>query len=301
MTLGPTAMDGVKTQALLLSRRFGSWLTPSDWNRLLAIAGASCGWFWIDNLMPRRWDPAYARSLGYIGKNSQTPFYRSGKWVTAAAASHPLVRAKGGGITSIRIIVPVGHGITPSTSQAFKRIPDAEARLIGKAFRDAVIRVLVGTNARLVRSGVNKGKMRARLTMAQRDQAANARNRGGIDPSTSRAGIHQGMANRMSSMRVRSRFGSDPFAMARATSNGFAGLSDGWTPYDHPAIGRKATQLSANAHYRHSKRGLAMRKMQAARARQRDRQLVHSSLARMEPEDRAARFSTRTLRSHGMA
>lgn len=302
-----SAVDGIKASTVELSQRMRVWFSAADWNRLLVIAGSASGWYWIDTWMAKRWDSSYARSLGYDGRG-QTPFYKSGEFIAKAAGAHPIVRAKGGAVTTIRCVVPIGHALQSRILSAFKRIPQPEAYLVAQEFRKAALRVMLSANVRMQTRGHGAGRMRARLSAAQRQLAAEARNAGAITPATARAdrlrNLGAGLkATRASTLKARyaSAHNGDFRAIARGTSGGWAGVSNGLTPETAPAIGRQLTARGANQHYRHTERGRAKRRMQAQRARARDRLAAHVGLARMDPQERADRFSRRTLKSHGFA
>ncbi len=302
-----SAMDGIKASTVELSKRMRAWFSASDWNRLLVIAGRSAGWYWIDHWMPKRWSPSYARSLGYDGRG-QTPFYKRGEFITKAAGAHPIVRAKGGTVTTIRCVVPIGHPLQSGIMSSFKRIPQPEAYLVAQEFRKAALRVMLSANVRMQTRGKGAGRMRARLSAAQRTLAAEARRPGAITPATDRvdrlrnlgAGLRETRASTLKA-RYASAHGGDHTAIARGTAGGWAGVAAGLTPETAPAAGRQLTARGANQRYRHSERGRAKRRMQARRARTRDRMMAHTAMARMEPDDRASRFSRRTLKSHGFA
>lgn len=168
--------------------------TVKGWNDALRQAGQAAAGWWLVNYAPLRFKWQYAMSnLGYnpgdskkrrIFKHGEPPYYSTGTMQNNLyMRSQTDVRAKGGGITGIRIKFPIGHMIKEGTISTFKRIPERERMSVAREFRRALILALQAQRAkaaekarvkaeRTARAAANKARRLERSLAAAQRRAA---------------------------------------------------------------------------------------------------------------------------------
>lgn len=156
-------------------------LTPGDLNRVMRLAARSAGEMFCVIYLPQRWEPAYARRLGWRQKEGRgwvqpdgLPFFDQGTFITQAVGASPKVTATKGRV-KLRIVVPVGHALRSDTARAFRTVlPDERGGIINQYKAEAVRILETGTET--ISRG--RGKGRLRLTAAQRTAARAIQGRG---------------------------------------------------------------------------------------------------------------------------
>jgi hypothetical protein len=150
-------------------------------NAVLRLAAFRAGERFLVMYLPQRWDPQYARRLGWKQKEGRgwtqpdgLPFFDKGTFVQLAVGATPKVTAAKGKV-KLRITVPVGHALRPETSRAFKNVLPGERLEMVETFREQAEQILE-SGTEVIASG--RGKGRLRLTKAQRTVARSVMGRG---------------------------------------------------------------------------------------------------------------------------
>jgi hypothetical protein len=173
--------------------------SKGDRNRLFRLAGHRAGLYWIATWLPKRWDYAYALSLGWRQRPPRDPglvvkkivdhqpFYETGEFIYNANRAAPYVSAAAGRV-NLTITVPIGHGLKPDLAKVFRYVPRHEVNAVADAFKWSVLMILNdGTSTISKGRGIGK----KRLSQEIRAQAKSAQyNRWGVKKGE----IHKGNA-----------------------------------------------------------------------------------------------------------
>jgi hypothetical protein len=156
----------LRQEVELVSARSKRLFKPAEWKRVLRLAGWTAGMTFIDNFLPLRWAPEYARRAGYSGKGGDDtiPYYERGRWVRNAMKASPRVSVSGERL-KLKVPVPIGHAITPRTSKDFRKITEAEREAVAGAFFVAVSDLIErGTSKRIVTGRVGSNNKSQYMT-----------------------------------------------------------------------------------------------------------------------------------------
>lgn len=259
MDFRESAGDVVRRAGVVLGRRSRGLLEQRTWNKVVQLGLGRALWAWIDVWLPKRWERAYARQLGYGGKNP-TPWFSKGTFLRAAiAGARPYVVATKG-MARGAVKVPIGHPMNPISLAAFQTVPTQEARFVAVEFLRATQRVLRGGVLLSDQGATGKARMG---TILAADLASEAQRYGSKSNTWDQSGRQGKAANMAANLEIdRSR------SMRAGHHNRGIHLGDAAPPGSKiPAWGRHATQLAANSRYRHTARGRARRAAQAVRHR----------------------------------
>jgi hypothetical protein len=171
------AREAIAGEVQLVSERARQLFTQSAFNNVLRLAAFKAGNQFIEDRLPVRWSPGWARNQGgYAGKGGRDriPFFERGTWIRSAQNAHPVVAVTKGTVR-LKVVVPVGHALQSGISAAFKTTTPADVRCIADAFRAAAEKILSG--AKLTPGKPNTGKMKATLSAETLAAAAATRGR----------------------------------------------------------------------------------------------------------------------------
>lgn len=136
----------------LVSSRAKRLFDPPEWKRVLRLAAWKAGMLFIDKWLPMRWDPQYARRIGYSGKGGHdgVPYYEKGTWIKNAQRAYPKASVNGSGL-KLRVAVPIGHAITTKIAKDFTKITEQERSEVAQDFvAEAMEIVSRGTSKKVV-------------------------------------------------------------------------------------------------------------------------------------------------------
>lgn len=154
----------------LVSDRAKRFFQPPEFKRVLRLAAWKAGMVFVDKWLPMRWDPQYARRIGYSGRGGRDtiPYYERGVWIFNAQRAAPRASVNASGL-KLRIPVPIGHAITAKTAKDFTKITEQEAADVANAFLTYAMEIVRGTSsanktvgkqAVTVKSGKYKGMLK---------------------------------------------------------------------------------------------------------------------------------------------
>jgi hypothetical protein len=192
------ASEAIAGEVQLVSERARQLFTQSAFNNVLRLAAFKAGNQFIEDRLPVRWSPGWARYQGnYTGKGGRDriPFYERGAWIRNAQNSHPFVVVTKGTIR-LKVIVPVGHPLKPTTSAAFRSILPRDVQCITTAFRTSVTKILNG--AIITKGAPNTGKFKH--TLSQEVLAAAAATKGRNAKSGIRGEIKELLSPRLAQL-----------------------------------------------------------------------------------------------------
>lgn len=163
----------VKATAMRLGPKGRAVFTVKGWNDAIRRAGEAAIGFWLSELAPKRFNIHYAmRELPYMpGDRKKVRAFRYGEDAFYSTGtlknnlfmrSTPDVRAKGGGVTSMRLRVPIGHWMSADTLRAFRTVPAKERAAVSSAFRRALIQELQAGRAKAAAKAQAKAERKAR-------------------------------------------------------------------------------------------------------------------------------------------
>lgn len=111
--------------------------SPGQATKILKLAAYQTGIDWIDNYLVLRFNPSYARQLGYTfgGGKDRIPFFERGQMLEQAKLARPKVIGKKGKI-DVTVSFPIGHPIASEVLAVFKRIPQREARFLAVRMKE---------------------------------------------------------------------------------------------------------------------------------------------------------------------
>ncbi len=171
------ASEAIAGEVQLVSERARKMFSTSGWNNVLRLAAFRAGNQFIEDRVPVRWSPGWARNQGgYDGKGGRDriPFYERGTWIRTAQNAHPVVAVTKGNVR-LKVVVPVGHAVKKSISSAFTRMNALDVACVANAFRSAAAKILNG--ATITNGRPNTGKLKATLSQQTLNEAAATRGR----------------------------------------------------------------------------------------------------------------------------
>jgi hypothetical protein len=183
MAISPAGLSDPSASILRLSAKGRAVFTPAGWNTAVRNAGQQAIGFWLATIAHKRFNWHYAqRELPYRpgrAKTSRHFRYKEDAFTSTGQLRNNLmmrssvdVRAKRGGLTSMRLRVPIGHWMRAETLAAFRFVPVKERMAVAREFRKALIMQLQtqrakaaakaqATAAKQARAAANKAKREA--------------------------------------------------------------------------------------------------------------------------------------------